>query len=307
MRGRRRFRRHHQTAPRRHLTRNVYDAQRLALYSGRRIPNFRHRKTDFRKNRVAEDVGAMRVEQLLSATAARVGHKTAVVAGRAAHSYAELDRKSDRLAAALTERGIVRGDRLATHLDTGFAAVVTMFGVLKAGATLCPADPATGADALARFLNESGAAGIVTEARLASKAAAALRQAPAVKLVVLVGGVHSETNGNCVGFEDIVGRLEGAAAMPAGGDTDPAIVLMATAGDLDLETFTHADVVSASSVAATREDTVKTAPASIASHYGLWHVVTTVAAGATLILENAAGRAPLFRRADFADVRLALA
>jgi fatty-acyl-CoA synthase len=250
----------------------------------------------------------MRLEQLLNASATRVGHKAAIVAGRAAHSYAELDRKSDRFAAALAGRGIKRGDRIAVLLDTDFAAVVTTFGVLKAGATLCPVDPAIRADSLARFLNESGATGIVTEARLASKAAAALAEACAVKLVVLVGGDRSEAAGNCLSFEDIVGRIEGAVPMPAGGDRDQAIVLTTAGADAGhhLETFTHSDIVTASSVAAAREDAVTVAPASIASQYGLWQLVTSIGVGATLILAGGAGRS-LPARGDLADVRLALA
>jgi acyl-CoA synthetase (AMP-forming)/AMP-acid ligase II len=247
----------------------------------------------------------MRLEQLLNASAARVGHKAAIVAGRAAHSYAELDRKSDRFAAALAGRGIRRGDRIAALIGTGFAAVVTTFGVLKAGATLCPIDPAVPAESLARVLNESGATGIVTEARHASKAAAALAEAPAVKLVVLVGGGRSAASGNCLSFEDIVGRIEGAVPIPAGGDEDPAVVLT-TAGGQNLETFTHSDIVLASSVAAAREDAVTVAPASIASQYGLWQLVTTIGVGATLILAGGAGRS-LPAGGDLAEVRLALA
>jgi fatty-acyl-CoA synthase len=250
----------------------------------------------------------MRLEQLLNVSAARVGHKAAIVAGRAAHSYAELDRKSDRFAAALAGRGIKRGDRIAVLLDTGFAAVVTTFGVLKAGGTLCPADPAIRADSLARFLNESGATGIVTEARLASKAAAALTEASAVKVVVLVGGDRSAAAGNCLSFEDVVGRIEGAVPMPAGSDTDPAIILTTAGADAahHLETFTHSDIVLASSVAAAHEDAVTVAPASIASQYGLWELVSAIGVGATLILAGGAGRS-VFPRDDFAEARLALA
>jgi acyl-CoA synthetase (AMP-forming)/AMP-acid ligase II len=251
----------------------------------------------------------MRVEQLLSSSAARFGHKTAVVAGRAAHSYAELDRKSDRLAAALTGRGVKRGDRIAAYLDTSFAAVVTAFGVLKAGAALCPVETAIRAEAFAGFLNESGAAGIVTEARLASKAAAALCDAPAVKLVVLVGGDRTAAAGSCLSFEDVVGRLGGAAPAPAGGDADPAIVLNAAGIDRrgGIEEISHADVIAESLIAA-GGDAMPTAPSSIASRAGLCRLVAEIGAGATVVLSGpTATRAPLFARADFADIRLAIA
>jgi acyl-CoA synthetase (AMP-forming)/AMP-acid ligase II len=251
----------------------------------------------------------MRLEQLLSQTAARFGHKTAIAAGRGAHSYAELDRKSDRLAAALAERGVKRGARIAAYLDTGFAAVVSAFGAFKAGAALCPASPATGADSLARFLDQTGATGIVTETRLASRVAVALANAPAVTLVVLVGGGRSSAAGDCLSFEDVVTRIEGIAPGPAGDAADAAVVLRAAAGDgMDgIEVLSHAELALASSDAAIREDEIATTPLSIASPYGFRQLVSIIGAGATLVLDDGAvRRTPLAERGGFADVRLAL-
>ena len=252
----------------------------------------------------------MRIEQLLSDSAARLGHKAAIVTGRAAHSYAELDRKSDRLAAALAGRGIKRGDHIATFLDTGFATVVAAFGVLKAGATLCPTDPATGCDALAGFLNQSRACGIVTEARLASRAATAMREAPAVKLVVLAGGDRSAAAGNCISFEDAVRRIEGAVPFPAGGDADAAITrgIVAADGTIGLEIFSHAETIATLPATTPGDDAAAAPRTSIASHQGIRHLISAIAAGATLVLEStAAGRAPFVATPGFGDMRLALA
>lgn len=49
-------------------------------------------------------------------------------------SFGELDRASDRLAAGLQARGIERGDRVATLLENSIELVVSIFGILKAGA-----------------------------------------------------------------------------------------------------------------------------------------------------------------------------
>lgn len=253
----------------------------------------------------------MRVEQFLSDSAARLGHKAAIVAGRASHSYADLHRKSDRLAAAMAARGVRRGDRVAVFLDHGCAAVVTTFAVLKAGAVLVPIDPAAREDDLAYFLDGSRAVGIVTEARLASATAAALAQICDVKFVVLVGGDRSASHGSCLSYEDVVDRIGPAAVELAGGDGDPALVLYGVSADGQpaSETFTHDALITAVSVAATRADATVVAALPISTHYGLYQVLATVKAGATQVLVSpfAARATRLGLSADNREVRLALA
>jgi fatty-acyl-CoA synthase len=53
-------------------------------------------------------------------------------------TYAELDARSERLAAGLLETGLVRGDRVATLTGTSPEHVVAFFACAKAGLTLLP-------------------------------------------------------------------------------------------------------------------------------------------------------------------------
>ena len=53
-------------------------------------------------------------------------------------TYAELDERSDRLAAGLVAAGVVRGDRVATLTATSTEHVVVFFACAKAGLTLMP-------------------------------------------------------------------------------------------------------------------------------------------------------------------------
>jgi len=57
-------------------------------------------------------------------------------------SYAELDRRADRIARRLTGLGVRRGDRVALLAERGVPALVGLLGVLKAGAAYVPFDPA---------------------------------------------------------------------------------------------------------------------------------------------------------------------
>jgi len=253
----------------------------------------------------------MRVEQLLSTTAARLGHKPAIVAGRASHSYADLDRKSDRLAAAMTARGIGPGDRVAVFLDHGCATVVATFAVLKAGAVLCPVAPGRREADLADILVRSRVVGVVTGARLASVTAAALAQIGGIKFVVLVGGDRSASQGSCLSYEDVVSGIGPAAMASIGSGADPAIVLhgIGPDGQPACETFTHRNLTTAVSVAAVREDATVIAARPISSQYGLYQMLAAVKVGATQVLVSPfAARAPLLGLgADNREVRLALA
>ncbi|MFG3256582.1 amino acid adenylation domain-containing protein [Streptomyces sp. NPDC048172] len=81
------------------------------------------------------------VPELFAAVVGRCPERTAVTLPSGdALSYAELDRGSDRIAAALAERGIGAGDVVALHLPRSPELVAGMLGVLKAGAAYLPLD-----------------------------------------------------------------------------------------------------------------------------------------------------------------------
>ncbi|MGW3360531.1 AMP-binding protein [Streptomyces bungoensis] len=66
----------------------------------------------------------------------------AVVHGARRTSYAELDRTADAWAAALTARGVTRGDLVPVLLQRGTALVTAVLAVLKCGAAYALLDPA---------------------------------------------------------------------------------------------------------------------------------------------------------------------
>jgi acyl-CoA ligase (AMP-forming) (exosortase A-associated) len=60
--------------------------------------------------------------------------KPAVEDGDDSHSYADLDRESDALAAALLESGVRRGQRVGVYMEKSWEAIVAMLSASKAGA-----------------------------------------------------------------------------------------------------------------------------------------------------------------------------
>lgn len=55
-------------------------------------------------------------------------------------TYSELDHRAACLAGCLAARGVAPGDRVAVFLPKTSAAVVSLIGVMKAGAAYVPAD-----------------------------------------------------------------------------------------------------------------------------------------------------------------------
>ncbi|MEV0124006.1 non-ribosomal peptide synthetase [Streptomyces sp. NPDC050703] len=67
--------------------------------------------------------------------------KDAVVDGAHTLTYAELDRRSDRLARSLRERGVGEETRVGLLLDSGHELIVAILAVLKAGGAYVPVGP----------------------------------------------------------------------------------------------------------------------------------------------------------------------
>ena len=102
-------------------------------------------------------------------------------------SYAELDERVTRLAAALADRGVRRGDRVAVLTLNGLEAVETFLAAARLGAIAVPVNFRLVADEVAYALSDSGAVALVVDPALAGTAAKARAAAPGVRTVLTVG------------------------------------------------------------------------------------------------------------------------
>ncbi|MFF4850617.1 amino acid adenylation domain-containing protein [Streptomyces sp. NPDC001194] len=107
------------------------------------------------------------VVELLRAQAARTPRAPALDGPGGVVTYAELDRRSDAVAAALTRRGIGREDLVGLVVDRTPAGVCALWGILKAGAAYVPLDPAHPAARTADILRSCGARLCLTGRHLA--------------------------------------------------------------------------------------------------------------------------------------------
>ncbi|MEW5930755.1 MAG: amino acid adenylation domain-containing protein, partial [Gemmatimonadota bacterium] len=189
------------------------------------------------------------VHELFAAQAARTPGLPAVEGGGESLSYAELERRANRLARHLRSRGVGPETRVGVCLERGAEMVVAVLAVLKAGGAYVPLDPSYPAERLAYTLADSGAALLVTRDGPAGRLPAfdgrvvrldGEREAVAAHpgdappsgvgprnaaYVIYTSGSTGRPKGVVVEHADLAGRLLAAleAFGPAAGETMPAL------------------------------------------------------------------------------------
>ena len=94
---------------------------------------------------------------------AKNGEKTAVVFKDQKITYQELDDLSDRVAAHLAERGLVKGDVVSILISRNTFMSITVLGVLKAGCVYEPLDPTYPKERLNFMMKDADAKYLIAE------------------------------------------------------------------------------------------------------------------------------------------------
>ncbi|GAA1642664.1 hypothetical protein GCM10009764_75670 [Nocardia ninae] len=98
----------------------------------------------------------------------RAPDAVALICGDEQYSYAELDRRADRLARRLRGLGVRPEVLVALCLERGVEAVVAILAIVKAGGGYVPLDPEYPADRLRFILDDTDAPVVITTSRLRS-------------------------------------------------------------------------------------------------------------------------------------------
>ncbi|MBO0853812.1 MAG: amino acid adenylation domain-containing protein, partial [Nocardia sp.] len=142
---------------------------------------------------------ASSLAEIFAATAAAYPGHPALCDGETVLTYAELDRRVNRLARVLIGRGLGSGDKVAIGLERSAYSVIAALAVTATGAAFVPIDPGYPPDRITHMLADSGAATGIT----LSESAAGLREAGADRIGWLV-----------LDATDWRGEIAGAAAGP---------------------------------------------------------------------------------------------
>ena len=96
------------------------------------------------------------------------------------HGYAELQQAVERLAAALSARGVGRGERVAVVLPQRFETIVSLLALMRIGAVAMPLSILFGPDALAYRLQDSDAVAAICDRRAVASLLEVRDQCPAL-------------------------------------------------------------------------------------------------------------------------------
>lgn len=223
--------------------------------------------------------------------------KTAVIAGMESYTYGELEEYSSRLARALLDRGLQRGDRVAIYMENSWACVVGVYAVLKAGGTFVVINPQTRCDKLAFILKDSVASQMLTEAHLAPVFTAVLSESMSLSHVIVSGDweageqdarVSSQTEGleavlansDSESVDSVVNPLDLAALIYTSGSTGHPKGVMQTHQSMLFAAQSIIEYLRMDS----NEVIVNVLP--LAFDYGLYQLLMAVELGATLVLER---------------------
>jgi fatty-acyl-CoA synthase len=163
--------------------------------------------------------------EILARSARREPDRTALVFGADELTFAELDTRVNRLANALADRGLRRGDHVAVLMYNSLEVVESFFACQKLGACPVPVNFRLARSELAYILADADAVAVLTDGELTSLALDATAGLSAVRFVATTG----EAIAGSESYEELVAT--GSSAAPdVEVDEDDLAFLMYTSG-----------------------------------------------------------------------------
>lgn len=128
------------------------------------------------------------IPEMMRATAARFGEQPAILSVDGNLTFAQVDRESDALAAALAEQGVGKGDRIALYCINCAEFAIAYAGIVKAGAVVVPVNLLLNPREILYILKDAGVSGLIYHPLMAAGVAAFRNELPSLRFVVCIGG-----------------------------------------------------------------------------------------------------------------------
>ncbi len=233
------------------------------------------------------------VRDFLERSAARLPGKIALVGDGRRVTFGELDAMANRLAHALREGGVRRGDRVAVFLPNSVEAVVAIFGILKASAVFVVINATTKRDKFLYILNNCRATALVAEFHPSLVDLSGL--VPSLRRRIFCGDSAGAPSSACPGGLDFNEVLEGFPPDPLprdNVDVDLACLIYTsgTTGDPKGVMSDHSNVVFATGsiieYLQNVESDIVINVLPLSFDYGLYQLLMTFRFGGTLVLER---------------------
>lgn len=229
------------------------------------------------------------------ANAALHPEKTALVIQGESFTYGQLADGALRVAAALVDQGVRRGDRVAIYMDNSWSCVLSIYGTLLAGAVFLLINPQTKQEKLRFILEDSKAAILISGSHLKKIFIPAVNKAPSIRAVFVAGDIAQVKQEIAAGAEvlaDILARTpplkEPVFIIP--NDLAALIYTSGSTGNPKGVMQTHQAMVFAAwsliEYLRLSEDDRIMLFLPLAFDYGLYQLFVTMKLGATLIVER---------------------
>jgi amino acid adenylation domain-containing protein len=235
---------------------------------------------------------AILVQDFLERSAQRLPDKVALVCDEQRLTYAEIDARANRLAQALIERGVQRGDRVALFLPNTVELVVGIFAALKAGGVFVVVNHTTKADKLSYILANCQAKALLTHPLRADWARQLLADLPSLQFAILTGPAGDASDPRVLSYAEI--QATGPAERPPRQSIDLDLAcLIYTSGSTGEPKGVMSDhsnvafaVQSITTYLQNREDDVVIDVLPLSFDYGLYQLLMTFSFGGRLVLEK---------------------
>ena len=165
----------------------------------------------------------MTLDVQLARTARKAPDALAYVYGERRMTFAELDERVTRLANALADRGVGRGDRVAVLMTNRIEVVESYLASSRLGAIVVPVNFRLVAEEVAYILSHSGSVALVVNDELAELATTDRADAYDLKFVLQVGDAPLEEGAER--YEGALGAASAVVPVVEADDDDPAVIM----------------------------------------------------------------------------------
>jgi len=233
------------------------------------------------------------VNNFLENSARMYPDKTALITPEGRFTYREVESLSNKIAHSLLAEGLEKGERIAIFMENSVDAVISLFGVLKAGGIFIMVNPTTKAEKLTYILNNCRASVLISSKSRYSVIKEVMSDVPSVNVVYLAGDViREEISKKSYSLLEILSGNNGHQPHSRSIDIDLATIIYTSGstGNPKGVMMTHFNMVSA---ADSITEYLKNTPDDIILNvlplsfdYGLYQVLMGFKMGATVILEK---------------------
>ena len=238
---------------------------------------------------------ALLVRDFLEHSASRLKDKVALVCDGCRLTYGELDSMANRLAHALADLGVNRGDRVALFMPNSVETVVAIFAIVKAGGVFVVINHTTKRDKLLYILNNCRATALITELRvdLDGIAPGPTSTVPSLRGCIRCGrGPVRAATVTDFDFDGAMSRFSDTPLPRTNLDLDLACLIYTsgTTGDPKGVMSDHSNVVFATASIIEYLENVESDVVinvlPLSFDYGLYQLLMTFRFGGTLVLER---------------------